>query len=117
MVSEHMWFRWYLFLCVCSKDKTKIASRERERERDDLVRWEKDTKKEEKKYTDQKHGENAILLLNIKVRGHATFLITSLSFWTHSVYVHYIESISLLNPGLKLKGLYLCLASVLTIKV
>lgn len=60
--------------------------------------------------------EKALLLLNINVIGHATFL-TFPEFLQHTQRTcSAVESISPLNLSLKLKGLYLCLASVLTIK-
>lgn len=58
--------------------------------------------------------EKALLLLNIKVIGHATFLTTSLSS-LNSLALD-LESISPLNPSPKLKGLHLCLASAATTK-
>lgn len=96
------------------RDNERQGVRGRVRERmtsEDEKRW---TKKQWPKRTLKSWREKALLLLNIKVIAHATFWTTSLSF-LNTLSVLAVELISPMNPCLKLKDLYLCLASVLTV--
>lgn len=104
---------------LCSKCNTEIAGmrdrerdigRVRERAREKMAWWD-----EKPKRMLESWREKALLLLNIKVIGHATFLTTSLSF-INSLSICDAQTVSLLNPSLKLKGLCLCIASVLMAK-
>lgn len=101
-----------------SKCNTEIAGmwdRRRDIERE-WVAWEDEKKKtNKKKNSDQKRRlkslrEKALLLLNIKVIGHGTFLTTSLSF-LNSLSVRSVHRGDSWIPAWKLKGLYLCLSA------